>query len=69
MAEDRKLKNTSAQQAAHKRHDEKRRTAPRLPGTRLSEEEGVIMDALYERFKSKSEAILEAAKFYLDKHK
>ncbi len=60
---------SKAQQAAHKRHDDKRKSDPRLPSTRISDEESDIMDDLYGRFNSKSEAILEAAKFYIKKHK
>jgi hypothetical protein len=59
-------KSIDAQKAAHKRHDDKRKTAPRLPGTRLGEDESKIMDRLYARFESKSEAIIKAARFYLD---
>ncbi len=62
-------KTSNAQKAAHKRHDEKRKTAPRLPGTRLSEPEGDTMDQLYEYFDSKSDAIVKAAEFYLKNHK
>jgi len=60
---------SEAQQDAHQRHDEKRKSAPRLPGTRISDDESDVMDDLYERFNSKAEAILEAAKYYIKRHK
>ena len=60
---------SEAQQEAHKRHDEKRKSSPRLPGTRISDDEGDVMDDLYGRFNSKTEAILEAAKYYIKRHK
>ncbi len=60
---------SEAQQEAHQRHDEKRKSAPRLPGTRITDDEADVMDDLYKRFNSKAEAILEAAKFYIKKHK
>lgn len=58
-----------AAQRAHRKHDEKRRHAPRLPGTRITDDEAQVMEALYARFDSKSEAIVAAAEYFLAKHK
>jgi hypothetical protein len=59
---------SDAQKAAHRRHEEKRKSLPRLPGTRLNAEQGAVMDDLYAKFETKTEAILEAVKFYLKNH-
>jgi hypothetical protein len=59
-------KKLTPQQEANKKQDEKRQTAPRLPGTRLTTEQGKVMDELYALFDNKSEAIFEAANFYLE---
>lgn len=50
----------------NKRHDKKRKSAPRLPGTRISESESNTMEELYALFESKSEAIVKASEFYLN---
>lgn len=58
------------QKRAHQKHDEMRKDLPRLPGTRLiNEEDAETMDKLYSRFSNKYQAILEAAKFWLEKNK
>lgn len=60
---------STAQKAADGRYDEKRKAAPRLPGTRLTDEQGAVMDNLYKLFDGKAEAIVTATKYYLDAHK
>lgn len=60
-------KRSEAQKVADTKFEEKRKTSPRLPGTRITEEENEIMEQLYVKFDSKSEAILSAVKYYLGK--
>ena len=62
---------TEAKLNADKRHDEKRKTYPRLPGTRLPKpEDGKTMDKLYKKYNGdKTKAILTAAKFDLENNK
>jgi len=64
-----KTKRTQAQIETEKRHDQKRKGADRLPGVRIDPEEAAVMNKLYGLFDSKKEAVLEAAKYYLKKHK
>ncbi len=63
------MARSDAQQAADSKYEGKRKAAPRIPAVRLTEEESAVMNQLYGLFKSKSEAILAAAKYYLEKNK
>lgn len=57
---------SEAQKEAEKRNDEKRKAAPRLPSSRMTEEQGETMEKLYKSCGgSKIDAILKAANFYL----
>lgn len=61
MVESNTLKRTQ------RRYDKKRAKAPRLPGSRLTTEEGKLMEALYEKCGgNKKHAILSAAKKLVD---
>lgn len=63
-------KASASQQLAHAKHDEARRELPRLPGTRLlNEEDAAVMERLYSRFETKYEAIITAAKHWLENNK
>jgi len=63
-----KSNRPQAQRNAERRADEKRRHAARLPGARLTEEEARAMEALYDKFDSKKDAVLTAVQFYLKHH-
>ncbi len=58
---------TEAQIRAEKKNDEKRKSAPRLPGSRMTEEQGQLMDRLYDKYGgNKLKAIISAAEFDLN---
>jgi len=55
----------------HQKHDAKRRDLPRLPSSRIkNEEDAAILEALYSlnKGKSKLEAIVIAARDYINKN-
>lgn len=63
------MARTEALIKAQQKQDEARKADPRLPSSRLSKEEGELMEKLYETSGSKKDAIVQAAKFYLENKK
>lgn len=65
-----KRSRSSAQRKAEQRHDDKRRGRPRLPASRLTDEEGDLLDAAAALFEGdKKTAILTALRELLARGK
>ncbi len=63
-------KLSAAQKRAHAKHDDVRKELPRLPGTRLlNENDAAVMEQLYSGFETKYEAIITGAKFWVEQSK